>query len=79
MRQNEFDDLCNSERGWAFERVTDARLDGHDHKRVEGVESRGECARLCLLEEGELAQDEVVVAYCDCIAHWNHIFVTDCT
>ncbi len=50
MRQNEFDKLCNSERGWSFERVLDARLDGHDHKRLDGIESRGECARLCLLE-----------------------------
>ncbi len=42
--------MCNSERGWAFERVLDAELEGHDHKRMDGVESRGECARLCLLE-----------------------------
>ena len=25
-------------------------LDGYDHKRKDGVESRKECARLCLLE-----------------------------
>ena len=25
-------------------------LDGYDHKRKDGVESRNECARLCLLE-----------------------------
>ena len=26
-------------------------LDGYDHKRVDGVEKREECARLCLMEE----------------------------
>ena len=51
MRQNEFDNMCNSERGWSFERVPDSFLDGHDHSRKESVESRGECARLCLAEE----------------------------
>ena len=51
MRQNEFDKLCKSERGWAFERVVDAVLDGYDHKRLDGIDNRGECARLCLLEE----------------------------
>ena len=50
MRQNQFDKLCNTERGWAFERVMNAALDGHDHQRKDGVESRNECARLCLLE-----------------------------
>ena len=43
--------MCNSERGWSFERVPDSALDGHDHKTRDGVESRGECARLCLAEE----------------------------
>ena len=51
MRQGEFDKVCNPERGWSFERVVDAQLDGHDHKRLDGIESRGECARLCLLEK----------------------------
>ena len=50
VRQNQFDKLCNSERGWAFERVINGALDGYDHKRKDGVESRNECARLCLLE-----------------------------
>ena len=51
MRQNQFDKLCNTERGWAFERVINGALDGYDHKSKDGVESRNECARLCLLEE----------------------------
>ena len=51
VRQSEFDGLCNSERGWAFERVVNAALDGYDHKRMDAVESRAECARLCLTEE----------------------------
>lgn len=50
VRQNQFDKLCNSERGWAFERVINGALDGYDHKTKDGVESRNECARLCLLE-----------------------------
>ena len=50
VRQNQFDKLCNPERGWAFERVINGALDGYDHKSVDGVESRNECARLCLLE-----------------------------
>ena len=50
MRQNDFDEACNSERGWAFERVVGASLDGHNHKEVDGVESRGDCARMCLQE-----------------------------
>ena len=50
VRQNQFDKLCNTERGWAFERVINGALDGYDHKRKDGVESRNECARLCLLE-----------------------------
>lgn len=50
MRQNEFDKMCNSERGWAFERVVDGLLDGYDHKTIDGVDTRGECARLCLTE-----------------------------
>jgi hypothetical protein len=49
--QNEYNKLCNSERGWTFERVVDGSLDGYDHKRLEGIETRGECARLCLLEK----------------------------
>jgi hypothetical protein len=32
FRQNQFDQLCNAERGWAFERVTGASLEGFDHK-----------------------------------------------
>ena len=31
--------------------MTGSSLDGFDHKRVEGVEAREECARLCLLED----------------------------
>eukprot|EP00095_Tigriopus_kingsejongensis_P000115 maker-scaffold983_size73474-snap-gene-0.8 protein:Tk00115 transcript:maker-scaffold983_size73474-snap-gene-0.8-mRNA-1 annotation:"PREDICTED: uncharacterized protein LOC100909276" len=50
MRQNDFDNMCNSERGWAFERLLDSALDGFDHKMLNGVDSRGECARLCLIE-----------------------------
>ena len=50
MRQNQFDKLCNPERGWAFERVINGALDGYDHKTQDGVESRNECARLCLME-----------------------------
>ena len=32
FRQNNFDQLCNAERGWAFERVLGASLEGFDHK-----------------------------------------------
>ena len=49
VRQNQFDKLCNSERGWAFERVINGALEGYDHKKLEAIETRGECARLCLL------------------------------
>lgn len=45
VRQNQFDKLCNTERGWAFERVINGALDGYDHKSKDGVESRNECAR----------------------------------
>jgi len=51
VRQNQFDQLCNAERGWAFERVIGAVLEGFDHKDVRNTETRSECARLCLLEE----------------------------
>ena len=44
VRQNEFDGLCGSERGWSFERVLNARIDGFDDKTVEGVDDRAECA-----------------------------------
>ena len=50
MRQTDLDEVCNSERGWAFERVVNAALDGYNHKQIDGVESRGDCARLCLQE-----------------------------
>lgn len=50
MRQNDFDKVCNSERGWAFERVVDSQLEGYDHKIMDSVESRGECARMCIQE-----------------------------
>ena len=42
--------MCNSERGWAFERMIGSSIDGFDHKTVEGIDGRGECGRLCLLE-----------------------------
>ena len=51
MRQSQFNRLCNPERGWAFERVVDAGLEGFDHKTIPGTETRADCARLCLLEE----------------------------
>lgn len=51
MRQSQFDKLCNPERGWAFERTIGASVDGFDDKKVDGVETHGECGRLCLLEE----------------------------
>ena len=44
MRQNEFDGLCGSERGWSFERVLNARIDGFDDKTLDGVDDRAECA-----------------------------------
>ena len=56
VRQNQFDKLCNSERGWAFERIINGALEGYDHKKLDSVETRGECARLCLL----------VTFYCYC-------------
>ena len=42
--------MCNSERGWAFERMIGSSIDGFDHKTIEGIDGRGECGRLCLLE-----------------------------
>jgi len=51
VRQNQFDSLCNAERGWAFERVVGGELEGFDHKEINSIESRGECERLCLLED----------------------------
>ncbi|XP_023323415.1 uncharacterized protein LOC111697594 [Eurytemora carolleeae] len=51
VRQNQFDQMCNGERGWAFERVIGSALEGFDHKEVRSIETRSECARLCLLEE----------------------------
>ena len=51
MKQSKFDNLCQGERGWAFERVVGGLLDGFNHKEINSIESRGECARLCLLEE----------------------------
>ena len=42
--------MCNSERGWAFERMIGSSIDGFDHKTIEGIDNRGECGRLCLLE-----------------------------
>ena len=50
VRQNQFDQMCNSERGWAFERMIGSSIDGFDHKTIEGIDNRGECGRLCLLE-----------------------------
>jgi hypothetical protein len=32
FRQNNFDQLCNAERGWAFERMVGASLEGFNHK-----------------------------------------------
>ena len=51
MKQSKFDNLCQGERGWAFERVVGGLLEGFNHKEINSIESRGECARLCLLEE----------------------------
>ena len=53
VRQNQFDKLCNSERGWAFERVINGALEGYDHKKLDSIETRAECARLCLLVSDE--------------------------
>ena len=50
VRQNQFDQMCNSERGWAFERMIGSSIDGFDHKTIEGIDGRSECGRLCLLE-----------------------------
>ena len=50
VKQSKFDSLCQAERGWAFERVVGGLLEGFNHKEVNNVETRGECARLCLLE-----------------------------
>ena len=46
VRQNAFDEICGSERGWSFERVLDSKLDGFDDEKIDGVEERAECARL---------------------------------
>jgi hypothetical protein len=51
VRQSQFDKLCHGERGWAFERVLGGVLDGHDHRAHDAIETRDECARLCLLEK----------------------------
>lgn len=49
VESSELDRLCGRKQ-WAFERVMNGKLDGHDHKIVESVYDRGDCAKLCLLE-----------------------------
>ena len=51
VKQSRFDNLCQAERGWAFERVVGGLLEGFNHKEINNIETRGECARLCLLED----------------------------
>ncbi|CAB4063246.1 unnamed protein product [Lepeophtheirus salmonis] len=51
VRKEEFDGICNAERGWTFERILDSSLKGFDDKIETGVESKSECARLCLLNQ----------------------------
>ncbi len=40
------------DKAWAFERVPDAMLQGHDDRQFENVPTRRDCEELCLRERG---------------------------